>query len=156
MKTEETEIMVRVPFEDLYTPDENDWISIIDKDNPTGVSFPVTAPQIAEIRKAQRYVVGWNNAKGRSLALASVSLYWCIEDEVNLTMNGYAFYPKDSELEIGDGFAYLNLYHYGLKNACVRCNVTGLLDQAEAVLRSGANQKGGCPCNQCLRCVDPD
>ena len=126
MKTE-NEITINVPFSALSPLNDVDSIESVDKENPNGVAFMVTQAEVEEIRRVQQLIAGWRTDNGHSLTAVNATFHASIDD-VNLTMNGYAFHADVTELEVAEDSVRLHMYHGGEPAACVSADVTALLE----------------------------
>ena len=78
---------INVNFIDLYTEDENDYLSTINYDSKIGLSFQITRKEYAAIRMIQRELQAKQKEQDAPFRYLSVCVRWEIEDNPNLMMN---------------------------------------------------------------------
>ena len=118
---------INVNFIDLYTEDENDYLSTINYDSKIGLSFQITRKEYAAIRMIQRELQAKQKEQDAPFRYLSVCVRWEIEDNPNLMMNDIEFDPRDSELEISAYGVDLNIFHCGERSCEVKADITTYL-----------------------------
>lgn len=118
---------INVNFIDLYTEDENDYLSTINYDSKIGLSFQITRTEYAAIRMIQRELRAKQKEQDSPFRYLSVCVSWEIEDNPNLMMNDIEFEPRDSELEISAYGIDLNIFHCGERSCEVKADITTYL-----------------------------
>lgn len=117
-----------VPFSLLYTENDNDSITPIVDNEPSGVVFEVSRAEYDAICVIQK-VLREEEEKQPAIRRIRVTIEWRVHDYPNLMMKGYAFSPETSELEISVECVTLVMYHNGHAACVVKAEIAELLQQ---------------------------
>lgn len=118
---------IDIHFIDLCAEDENSELNRLVNKVDTGLSFEITRPEYAAIRMIQRSLLEAHKKQEAPFRYLHVCVSWIVQDNPNLMLDGEAFEPSDSELEISAYGVELNTYHYGNRSSKVRADITTYL-----------------------------
>lgn len=119
---------VTVPFSLLCTVNDNDSITPIVEQESSGVEFEVSRIEYDAICAVQDVLLQ-EEEKKTAIRQIRAGITWKVHPYPNLMMNGYAFSPDVSELEITTNDVTLLIFHNGREDCVVKADVTELLQQ---------------------------